>query len=62
MKCPGIGDQINKHIIAPITEANNLGNLPDFNDDKKLGTGKEMQERLKRKEEARIGIKQWQQQ
>ncbi len=43
---PDIGDQINKHIIAPITEANNLGNLPDFNDDKKLGTGKEMQERL----------------
>ncbi len=43
---PDIGDQINKRIIAPITEVNNLGNLPDFNDDKKLGTGKEMQERL----------------
>lgn len=41
-----IGDQINKRIIAPIKEANDLGNLPDFNDDSKLGKGKEMQERL----------------
>ena len=43
---PDIGDQINKHIIAPIAEANNLGNLPDFNDAQKLGTGKEIQDRL----------------
>ena len=31
-----IGDQINKRIIAPLAEANDLGNLPDFNDKQKL--------------------------
>ena len=41
-----IGDQINKRIIAPLAEANKLGNLPDFNDSQKLGSGKEMQDRL----------------
>ena len=41
-----IGDQINKRVIAPLSEANNLGNLPDFNDSQKLGSGKEMQDRL----------------
>ena len=41
-----IGDQINKRIIAPLAEANDLGNLPDFNDSQKLGSGKEMQDRL----------------
>ncbi|NWD66160.1 type I restriction-modification system subunit M [Pseudomonas gingeri] len=41
-----IGDQINKRIIAPLAEANKLSDLPDFNDANKLGTGKEMVERL----------------
>lgn len=40
-----IGDQINKRILAPLAEANQL-NFPDFNDAAKLGTGKEMVERL----------------
>ena len=41
-----IGDQINKNIIAPLANANKLADLPDFNDATKLGTGKEMVERL----------------
>ncbi|MDP2141752.1 MAG: N-6 DNA methylase [Gammaproteobacteria bacterium] len=41
-----IGDQINKTIIAPLANANKLSDLPDFNDSNKLGTGKEMVERL----------------
>lgn len=41
-----IGDQINKKIIAPLANANNLSDFPDFNDATKLGTGKEMVERL----------------
>ena len=41
-----IGDQINKKIIAPLAEANQLSDLPDFNDAAKLGSGKEMVERL----------------
>jgi len=41
-----IGDQINKKIIAPIAEANKLADMPDFNDVTKLGSGKEMVERL----------------
>ncbi|MEM6257438.1 MAG: type I restriction-modification system subunit M [Planctomycetota bacterium] len=41
-----IGDQINKKIIAPLAEANKLADLPDFNDPNKLGTGKEIVERL----------------
>ena len=40
-----IGDQINKRIIAPLANANKLY-LPDFNDATKLGTGKEMVERM----------------
>lgn len=43
---PDIGDQINKRIIAPLTNANKLGDMPDFNDTNKLGNGKEMVERL----------------
>jgi type I restriction enzyme M protein len=43
---PDIGDQINKKIIAPLAEANRLSDLPDFNDATKLGSGKEMVERL----------------
>ena len=41
-----IGDQINKKIIAPLKEANNLSDMPDFNDVNKLGDGKDMVDRL----------------
>lgn len=41
-----IGDQINKKIIAPIAKANQLSDMPDFNDVTKLGSGKEMVDRL----------------
>jgi len=41
-----IGDQINKKILAPIAEANKLADMPDFNDVTKLGSGKEMVDRL----------------
>src|SRR6202167_1595515 len=43
---PDIGDQINKKIIAPLAGANNLSDMPDFNDVSKLGSGKEMVDRL----------------
>src|ERR671924_1032689 len=43
---PVIGDQINKKIIAPLANANKLSDFPDFNDATKLGTGKEMVDRL----------------
>jgi type I restriction enzyme M protein len=41
-----IGDQINKKIIAPLTNANKLSDFPDFNDAAKLGSGKDMVDRL----------------
>jgi type I restriction enzyme M protein len=41
-----IGDQINKKIIAPLANANRLSDMPDFNDATKLGSGKEMVDRL----------------
>jgi hypothetical protein len=43
---PDIGDQINKKIIAPLANANKLSDMPDFNEPTKLGSGKEMVERL----------------
>ncbi len=46
---PEIGDKINKEIIAPLANANQLlsqADFPDFNDPTKLGDGKERQERL----------------
>ncbi len=43
---PDIGDQINKKIIAPLANANKLSDMPDFNDPTKLGSGKEMVDRL----------------
>jgi type I restriction enzyme M protein len=43
---PTIGDDINKKIIGPIAEANKLSDVPDFNDVTKLGSGKEMVDRL----------------
>ena len=44
-----IGDQINKTIIAPLAKANqqlSQADFADFNDPNKLGTGKEMVDRL----------------
>ncbi|REL32983.1 type I restriction-modification system subunit M [Rhodohalobacter sp. SW132] len=44
-----IGDRINKEIIAPIAEANDLKGVidqTDFNDDEKLGSGKDKVNRL----------------
>ncbi len=41
-----IGDQINKKILGPLAQANQLSDMPDFNDPNKLGSGKEMVERL----------------
>ena len=41
-----IGDQINKKVIGPLANANKLSDMPDFNDATKLGTGKEMVDRL----------------
>ncbi len=43
---PSIGDDINKKIIAPLANANKLVSMPDFNDPEKLGSGKEMVEKL----------------
>jgi len=43
---PDIGDQINKKIVAPLANANKLSDMPDFNDANKLGSGKEMVDRL----------------
>src|ERR1700730_5326965 len=43
---PDIGDQINKKIIGPLANANKLSDFPDFNDAAKLGSGKEMVDRL----------------
>ena len=41
-----IGDQINKKILGPLSQANHLSDMPDFADPNKLGNGKEMVERL----------------
>ena len=41
-----IGQEINKKILLPIAKENNFSTFPDFNDDQKLGTGKEMVDRL----------------
>jgi len=43
---PDIGDQINKKIIAPLARENKLSDMPDFNDATKLGSGKELTDRL----------------
>ncbi len=46
---PDIGDQINKKIIGPLANANqelSQSDFPDFNDHTKLGSGKEMVDRL----------------
>ena len=41
-----IGDDINKKIIGPIAQANQLSEMPDFANPDKLGSGKDMVERL----------------
>ncbi len=41
-----IGVKINKKILSPIAEENNFNTFPDFNDSQKLGSGKEMVDRL----------------
>ena len=43
---PTIGDDINKKIVGPIADANKLSDMPDFDDVTKLGSGKEMVDRL----------------
>ena len=43
---PTIGELINTKIIAPLEKANHLSDMPDFNDATKLGSGKEMVEKL----------------
>lgn len=43
---PDIGDLINKKIVQPIATANKLSDMPDFADNNKLGSGKEMIDRL----------------
>lgn len=43
---PDIGDKINTDIIGPLAETNRLSDMPDFNDDGKLGSGKEKVDRL----------------
>lgn len=43
---PTIGDDINKKIIGPLKDANKLSAMPDFNDVTKLGSGKDMVDRL----------------
>lgn len=43
---PDIGDQINKKITGPLAAANQLADMPDFNDTNKLGSGKDMVDRL----------------
>ena len=42
-----IGDQINKKIIAPLEKANELSDMPDFNDDNKLGSDKDKVDRMR---------------
>jgi len=37
-----IGDDVNKKILNPIKEANRLSDFPDFNDEGKLGKGKDL--------------------
>jgi type I restriction enzyme M protein len=43
---PDIGEKINTKILGPLAAANKLSDMPDFNDATKLGSGKEMVDRL----------------
>jgi type I restriction enzyme M protein len=42
----GIGDLINKKIFGPISKANQMSDFANFNDDEKLGTGKDMVDKI----------------
>ncbi|OUL63465.1 type I restriction-modification system subunit M [Flavobacterium sp. AJR] len=41
---PEIGDRINKEVLNKIKESNGLNDFPDFNDETKLGKGKDLVE------------------
>lgn len=41
---PEIGDRMNKEVLNKIKEANGLNDFPDFNDETKLGKGKDLVE------------------
>ncbi|WP_047154477.1 hypothetical protein [Aneurinibacillus tyrosinisolvens] len=43
---PNISYDINKKFIGPIAKANNLSDIPGFNDVNKLGSGKKIVDRL----------------
>ncbi len=43
---PEIGDFVNKKIFAPIRDANQMSDFANFNDDEKLGTGKDKVDRI----------------
>jgi len=45
---PDIGDLLNKKIFAPIRDANKMSDFANFNDDEKLGTGKDKVDKLTR--------------
>lgn len=43
---PEIGDFVNKKIFAPIRDANKMSDFADFNDDQKLGVGKDKVDKI----------------
>ena len=43
---PKIGEKINTEIIAPLSEANKLSEMPDFDNAEKLGSGPDMVKKL----------------
>jgi type I restriction enzyme M protein len=43
---PEIGDFVNKKIFAPIRDANKMADFANFNDDEKLGTGKDKVDKI----------------
>jgi len=43
---PKIGEKINTQIIAPLSEANKLSEMPDFDNAEKLGSGPDMVKKL----------------
>lgn len=43
---PEIGDFVNKKIFAPIRDANKMSDFANFNDDEKLGTGKDKVDKI----------------
>ncbi|HEV2480055.1 MAG TPA: type I restriction-modification system subunit M [Puia sp.] len=45
---PEIGDFVNKKIFGPIRDANHMSDFANFNDDEKLGTGKDKIDKITR--------------